>query len=401
MKNNGKFPLEHLLKSYEKIKEATLKNRYFKHKDILPLINSLFYKSNVKIHLLGKSLENREIYGINIGKGNIKIMIWSQMHGNEPTGTAAIFDMLNFLTTIDASFKRFNKIILERIKLLIIPMLNPDGTEIYQRENIQGIDINRDAIALQAFESKILRKQMYDFKPHFAFNLHDQRRIFNISGTHLPASISFLAPSIDVQKTITEGRKQTMGVIASMNEVLQQIMPNSVGRYTDDFYPTATGDNFQKMGCNTILIECGGMKGDIERQKVRKLNFIAILQGINFIINAKDHTFGYEKYFEIPNNAERMIDVIIRNASINNSSSIVDIGIMLNEQWCSLSKTLVNDAKIEFIGDLSDYYGYEEYDAKKYLFCSDNRETLQSKQDATFKIGNLLEVINGKVYKIN
>ena len=396
MVSNYKFPLKQLLENYKKIKEISLKDRCFKYGDILPLINSLpFRRNGIKICTLGKSAEGREIYGIRIGKGTTRVVAWSQMHGNEPTGTAAVFDILNFLSADNTLLADFKDSILRKIELLFIPMLNPDGTEIYQRENIQGIDINRDAVDLRTPESKILRRQIDEFKPHFAFNLHDQRRIFNVSGGSLPASISFLAPSVDVEKTITQGRKQTMGAIASMNEVLQQIIPNSVGRYTDDFYPTATGDNFQKIGCNTILIESGGMKNDIERQEVRKLNFVAILQGMNFIANADDYTYGYKKYFEIPNNAKQMIDVIIRNVGINHSSSTIDIGIMLNEEWCSLSKKIINNAKIEFVGDLSNYYGYEEYNAKKHNFQSKHGSVPQIKQMATFKIGNLLEIING------
>ena len=39
-----------------------------------------------------------------------------------------------------------------------------------------------------------------------------------------------------------------MDVIVAMNDLLQQMIPNHVGLYTDEFYPTATGDNFQKLG---------------------------------------------------------------------------------------------------------------------------------------------------------
>ena len=56
-----------------------------------------------------------------------------------------------------------------------------------------------------------------------------------------------------------------MTVIAAMNDLLQQFIPGQIGRYTDEFYPTATGDNFQKMGHNTILIESGHAKGDYKR----------------------------------------------------------------------------------------------------------------------------------------
>ena len=57
-----------------------------------------------------------------------------------------------------------------------------------------------------------------------------------------------------------------MNVIVAMNSMLQKIIPNFVGRYTDEFYPTATGDNFQKLGYNTILIESGHYPNDYQRE---------------------------------------------------------------------------------------------------------------------------------------
>ena len=65
-----------------------------------------------------------------------------------------------------------------------------------------------------------------------------------------------------------------------MNALLEKIIPGHIGRYTDEFYPTATGDNFQKLGHNTILIEAGHYYNDYERDVVRKFNFYALLQGV-------------------------------------------------------------------------------------------------------------------------
>ena len=44
-----------------------------------------------------------------------------------------------------------------------------------------------------------------------------------------------------------------------------------MGRYSDEFEPRAFGDNIQKWGTNTILIESGGIFGDEEKQYLRKL----------------------------------------------------------------------------------------------------------------------------------
>ena len=126
-------------------------------------------------------------------------------------------------------------------------MLNPDGAEYYTRVNAHAIDLNRDAVDIKAKESRLLRTVLEEFSPDFCFNLHDQRTIFGVEGTKNPATISFLAPSEEETRKLTLGRKETMNVIVAMNSLLQAIIPNQYRRYTDDFYPTATGDNFQNL----------------------------------------------------------------------------------------------------------------------------------------------------------
>ena len=46
---------------------------------------------------VGESFEGREIHLIRIGSGSDKILLWSQMHGDEPSATPALFDMLHYL----------------------------------------------------------------------------------------------------------------------------------------------------------------------------------------------------------------------------------------------------------------------------------------------------------------
>jgi hypothetical protein len=230
------------------------------------------------------------------------------MHGNESTGTKALFDLFNCF--LNANENQFSTI-LKECTLVFIPMLNPDGALAYTRVNANKIDLNRDAVGRIAKESKLLRKILDEFNPQFCFNLHDQRTIFGVEGTKNPATISFLAPSEEETRAITKGRKQTMNVIVAMNTMLQNIIPNFVGRYTDEFYPTATGDNFQKLGYNCVLIESGHYPNDYNREESRKFTFYSILQGLYHI--AKSSSFNdFEAYFNIPNNKQLFFDVIHR-----------------------------------------------------------------------------------------
>src|SRR5690606_18803559 len=99
------------------------------------------------------------------GDGPIKILMWSQMHGNESTTTKAVLDLINFL--LEGS--EMSNSILERCTIKIIPILNPDGALAYTRVNANGIDLNRDAQNLSQPESKVLRAVFEDFGPDYCF----------------------------------------------------------------------------------------------------------------------------------------------------------------------------------------------------------------------------------------
>ncbi|MDT7831824.1 M14 family metallopeptidase [Flavobacteriaceae bacterium S356] len=286
-------------------KESKLNGRWIRLNDIAPLLQDI--PKIIKNHI-GDSEEERPIYSLELGNGDKKVLIWTQMHGNESTGTKAVFDLINFLSLNNSVAKS----ILSQCTVRIIPMLNPDGAQKYTRVNANEIDLNRDAVDRLAMESKVLRSQLEEFNPDFCFNLHDQRTIFGVEGTQNPATLSFLAPSEEETRAITPGRIKTMNVIVAMNKLLQQIIPGHIGRYTDEFYPTATGDNFQKLGFSTILIESGHYYNDYDREESRKFTFFALLQGVYHISTASDFS-EYQPYLGIPNNNKGFLDIVQRN----------------------------------------------------------------------------------------
>ena len=296
-------------------KESSLHGKWITYNDIENLFSK--YEAKFNVTQIGLSEEKRPIMQLKIGNGAKKILFWSQMHGNESTGTKGLFDFFNCIEGVsDTIFKK----ILKECTLVFIPMLNPDGSQVYTRVNANNIDLNRDAVERTAKESKILRAVLEAFTPHFCFNLHDQRSIFGVEGTNNPATISFLAPSEEVTRSLTKGRKETMNVIVAMNKMLQNIIPNFVGRYSDEFYPTATGDNFQKLGYNTILIESGHYPKDYHREESRKYTFFSILQGVYHIANTSNFD-NYKDYFTIPNNDKIFFDVIHRYPNSSNDVS--------------------------------------------------------------------------------
>jgi hypothetical protein len=80
------FSTEAYANIWPKYQERSLTHRRFKHKDIVPLIQNL--PASFKQSVAGRSIEGRDIYQITIGSGSTKVLLWSQMHGDEPTDRA-------------------------------------------------------------------------------------------------------------------------------------------------------------------------------------------------------------------------------------------------------------------------------------------------------------------------
>lgn len=355
-----------LYNNYEHFKEKSLTHRRFKHSDILPLINNLKNKKDFSVKKVGKSAEGRELNLIIIGHGKKKIFLWSQMHGDEPTATAAIFDVFNFFA--DSSYSDFKKYLLGEATIYFLPMVNPDGAEKFRRRNIFEIDINRDAARLETPEAVILKNVFDSLKADFGFNLHDQDHRYSVGRTFKFAALSFLAPAVNYEKTMTEGRERSVKLIGNIYEMLNNFIPGHIAKYSDDYEPRAFGDNFQKWGTSTILIESGGWKDDPEKQFLRKLNFITLLSSFKSIAEKSYENVSNEVYETIPFNDKYIFDIVLRNLILEKAGKKlkVDIGINMDEMDAGNGKSFYIKSEIADLGDLSVFFGYDDFDFSGY-----------------------------------
>ncbi|MEG3659694.1 M14 metallopeptidase family protein [Arenibacter palladensis] len=351
--------------NYNAIKEETIKGRYVTDKDIDPFLNSI--AKDFILQTQGLSVEERPIKSIVLGKGKLKILMWSQMHGNESTTTKAVLDLINFLK----SDSDLATTILKNCTLKIVPILNPDGAMAYTRVNANGVDLNRDAQDRTQPESIVLRKIYEDFKPNYCFNLHDQRTIFNVGNTPKPATVSFLAPAHDPERSISKTRGISMQLIVAMNQELQKFIPGQVGRYDDGFNSNCVGDTFQMLNIPTILFESGHFPGDYDREETRKYIFTAMLKAIEVISKGTIDQYNMDSYFNIPDNNKLFFDVIIKNIHIFEPKH--ELGSSAAIQFV---ETLINGkiefkGKLEEIGDLQDKFGHRTYNC---LYSKDLKE---------------------------
>ncbi|MGK9368600.1 M14 family zinc carboxypeptidase [Melioribacter sp. Ez-97] len=319
------------------------------------------------VEVAGESAGGKKIFKIKYGHGKTKILIWTQMHGDEPTATAAILDLLNFLNRQD-DINNLKKKIKENLTLSIIPMLNPDGAELFTRENLIGIDINRDALRLQSPEARALMKEFENFGPDFSFNMHDQNRYYTIGSSDKLPAISFLAPPFDYNCSLNPERIRSMKLIVELNRLLSIITPDSTARYNDEHEPRSFGDNFAGKGSSVILIESGNTLEPGGKEFIRKLNFFLLLTALDSIADNSYMNNEEKLYFDIPENKERMYDIILRNTEMekNNHSYIVDIGIKRAKKYDVKKQRFYYKSSIEEIGDLSTFTAWEDYDLKGF-----------------------------------
>lgn len=315
------------------------------------------HSDDFDMEVVGNSLERREIRLLKAGTGPCKVFLWSQMHGDETTGTMALTDLLNFIKQQPSS--SINQQIMGACTLYILPMVNPDGAQRFTRRNAQQLDINRDYLRAASPEAKILKAVHQKIKPDFGFNLHDQSDLWGVKNTPNPAALSFLAPAFDEACSLNENRTRAMQVIACIKDSLQDILPEKIGLFDDTFEPRAFGDNFQKAGTATILIEGGSIIGDREVQDVRKMVFAAILAGLQAIASASYLQNTIDNYLCIPKNTKSLFHIMICNVLYCGVRTSIGIN------YEPLSVTGRNGVKylfsIEDIGDLSTMHAHQEY----------------------------------------
>lgn len=122
-------------------------------------------KGTVEVSEIGRSHQGRELWAARVGTGDRVLLVSSEIHGNEKTGTETLLAVLQHLGTSGSARAQQ---IREGITLVAVPMINPDGAELNRRQNhfpwaevmarypgvvvpawyynarVEGFDVNRD-----------------------------------------------------------------------------------------------------------------------------------------------------------------------------------------------------------------------------------------------------------------
>lgn len=333
-----------------------------RHSDLKVYLEQL-RQMGIPINEVGKSYEGREIYQMQFGRGPLKVFMWSQMHGDEPTATSSLVDMFAF-------FQRNRDLpwvqeIENKLTIRAVPMLNPDGAEVYKRHNAQNLDINRDARNLTSPEARLLKRLRDEWQPAIAFNLHNQRELTTVGNATRQAAISLLVVYGDAAKTPSDGHSRNERIASVMVKALNEFIPGHIGRYGDEWTPTAFGDNFSSWGTPVILVETGALYGKDEKFLV-KMNFVAFIAALRSIVTGSERTQDPNLYINLPENGSGgLVSFVFRGAGIvydDGSVKVGDISAVTQRRRASFLQSNI----ISSIGNIGKVRGLEEYDAAQF-----------------------------------
>jgi hypothetical protein len=316
---------------------------------------------------IGKSVEGRSINHIWFGTGPLHVLLWSQMHGDEPTATSALFDIFEQVR-LHRSEPHLVRL-LSALTLHVVPMLNPDGAERFQRRNAQGIDINRDALRMQTPEGRVLKALRDRVNPPIGFNLHNQNWRTMAGKGGEPATISLLSVAFDEPRTESPGRLLTKKICAVIRDALEPLAPGRIARYDDEYEVRAFGDNLTKWGTSVVLIETGPWPAAEPDPYLIRLNFVAIMSALDALATGRVQDADKEHYESLPINESDLFFLLVRNATVVPGTGVApfmaDVGIVANRTVRVTDGQRVTRfaARIDDLGDLHTMSALDSVDA--------------------------------------
>jgi hypothetical protein len=221
----------------------------------------------VSLETIGQSNEGRDIYLAKVGRGPIKVLYITQQHGNEPLGTEAALQLLARLGQGGAW-----RSILDEVTLLVVPRVNPDGSERFWRQNFdpdcsgafctpgRGFDINRwhdPAVAPEdnpVPEAAAIQRAFAAHQPSFVVDFHHQGSFVNEDGEMITTSI-FWPNTAGVPASAIDHSKQICVVI---DDTLSHYGFAEVSQYPGTLPRGIARNAYGLLGAGSVLVELRG-----------------------------------------------------------------------------------------------------------------------------------------------
>jgi hypothetical protein len=293
----------------------------------------------------------------------------------------ALADIFRFLA--EAAQDPLRERLRTRMTLVFVPMLNPDGAEMFQRENAAGVDINRDARQLATPEGRALNALRESLHPDFGFNLHDQNARTRAGRSGPQAAVALLAPAYNAEGEYNDVRSRARLVAAVMARALASEIAGRVSKYDETFSARAFGDAMQKAGTSTVLIESGALPNDPQKQRLRSLNAAVILTALDAIATGSYQDANPQDYDALPGNIGGAVDLLIVGGQLvlpGREPRRADIAINFED---GVAKT---GGRVRDVGDLRETVAIDTIDAAG-LFIHADTSAMQGASGGWLRMG--------------
>ena len=211
-----------------------------------------------------------------MGGDKLTVYYRAQMHGNEPGGTEGALAMIHHLQ------QGYADEILDKLDLIIVPRLSPDGSQLYQRLLPSSINPNRDQLLLGSSEMQAFQKGYLLFDPEIVLDGHE--RVWNNNAGDIQVSACFTPMNSDafhstaLQLDDAAFRELEANGLAGFYYAtcVNELDPNMGGGY----YPAA--------GSIYVLMESRGIHGGNEAMERRAVAHMAAVSGMLDYLHEND-----------------------------------------------------------------------------------------------------------------
>jgi hypothetical protein len=180
----------------------------------------------VDLKTIGVSVEGREISALFFSgrmpmeaphEERLTVLISCQQHGNEPSGKEAALELARELVVDDGG-------LLDHLDLILVPQVNPDGSEAGTRRNAADADLNRNHVILSEPEVRALHDLFLDWMPEVTLDVHET----NVSRT------SWMNVGYLKDPTEQFGGVSNLNIAAELRTLSAEVIEPEVGRRIRD-----------------------------------------------------------------------------------------------------------------------------------------------------------------------
>ena len=226
----------------------------------------------LKMDLIGTSVEGRSIPALffsldeefaSLRQSKPLVLIFCQHHGDEPSGKEAALIVARRLLHEDSA-------LLQNLDLILVPQINPDGSEKGTRRNANDMDLNRNHVMLSEPEANAVHQLFLDWMPEVVLDVHEYNAVTDKW----------------VEAGYLKDAEEMLGGVTNLN-----IDPEIIGFTRNTFIPE-TGAGIEKDGFRFHRYIVGSpFEGDVVRFSTTAINdgrqSTGIYNTLSFIFEGK------------------------------------------------------------------------------------------------------------------